>query len=311
MNLSGMRKLRAVIPMAIAVALAGVWYVRNPERMEMDDSVRAAARGATVHLPEGATYYEAAGPDTGRVIVLVHGFSVPSYIWDPTFNLLAGEGFRVIRYDLYGRGRSDRPDASYDPALYDAQLDGLIDSLGVRGPVDLVGLSFGGLVVAHYASTHAARVRSLTFVDPLTKAGGVPWFIALPGVGAYIWQTVVVPGMAEGQLSDFLHPEWYPTWPDRYRAQMQYRGFGRALRRTAMARRDVDFAAMYASIAQSGVPVLLIWGRQDKTLPIEDAEVMRQAIPALDFFPVDSSGHLPHIEQSASFNAKLLAFLRR
>jgi len=45
----------------------------------------------------------------GPAVALVHGFSVPYYVWDPTAPELARAGFRVLRYDLYGRGYSDRP----------------------------------------------------------------------------------------------------------------------------------------------------------------------------------------------------------
>jgi pimeloyl-ACP methyl ester carboxylesterase len=52
----------------------------------------------------------------------------------------ADSGFRVVRYDYYGRGRSDRVDAAYDQDLFVRQLAGLLDSLRVAGPVDLAGL---------------------------------------------------------------------------------------------------------------------------------------------------------------------------
>jgi pimeloyl-ACP methyl ester carboxylesterase len=54
--------------------------------------------------------------------VLIPGFSVPYVIWDPTFEDLVEKGFRVLRYDLFGRGYSDRPDAIYDLELFDRQL---------------------------------------------------------------------------------------------------------------------------------------------------------------------------------------------
>ncbi len=260
-------------------------------------------------LSAGATHYEVAGPDTGRVAVLVHGFSVPAYIWDSTYHALAGAGYRVIRYDLFGRGWSDRPNAAYDGAFYDAQLGGLLDSLRVTGPVDLFGLSFGGFVVAHFATTHPERVRTLVLVDPVTKGRELPTIIRTPVIGPYLWQVTAVPPMADNQASDFLHPEQFPGWADRYRPQMRYRGFGRSLRRSAIALGSTDFPTLYASIARAGTPVLLVWGKQDPTLPIADAANVTRPIPTAEFFPVDSAGHLPHLEQTAQFNARMFAFL--
>ena len=54
--------------------------------------------------PNAKTYYEIAGPAHGHPVVLVHDFSVPSCVWDGTFEHLAQAGFRVVRYDLYGVG---------------------------------------------------------------------------------------------------------------------------------------------------------------------------------------------------------------
>jgi pimeloyl-ACP methyl ester carboxylesterase len=294
---------------ALALGVAG-WYVyKNPERRLLDAEARAAAPGQFVTLEQGVTHYRVAGPDSGRVAVLVHGFSVPSYIWDSTIVALAGAGYRVIAYDLFGRGWSDRPDAAYDGAFYDAQLNGLLDSLRVAGPVDLFGLSFGGFVAAHYASTNPARVRSLTLVDPTTRSRGAPGMLATPYLGDFLFQTTAVPPMADNQASDFLHPEAFPDWADRYRPQMRYRGFGRALRRSIIALGSADFPAYYAAIERSGIPVLVIWGKQDSVLPIANAADITSAIPRAELFPVDSSGHLPHMEQAVIVRAKMLAFL--
>ena len=294
--------------LVLAAAAYGAW--KNPEHATLDAEARVGAPGKFITLSRGITHYELAGPDSARVVVLVHGFSVPSYIWDSTFAGLTAAGHRVLRYDLYGRGLSDRPGGEYDGALYDAQLGELLDSLRVTGPVDLVGLSFGGYVTAHYTGAHASRVHSLTLVDPAAQRGSMPRLLSVPVIGSWIWQTTRVPGMADGQFSDFLHPERYPTWADQYRPQMRYKGFGHALLSTAQLGARTDYDSLYAGVARTGVPVLLIWGKQDQTVPFTLSEVVRRNIPAVDFFPVDSAGHLPHIEQAQLVNARLSAFLR-
>ncbi|RFP26016.1 alpha/beta hydrolase [Duganella sp. BJB488] len=292
-------------------AAAGYQHYVNPEKSILDDQARnsAGAPGAFVALSDGVTHYEAAGPANGRVALLVHGFSVPSYIWDPTFKALADAGYRVIRYDLFGRGLSDRPDAAYDGAFYDRQIDDLLKALQANGPVDLFGLSFGGYVTAHYASTHPQRVRTLTLVDPSNTRPTIPWQLRAPLLGPYLFQVGAVPGMADNQAGDFLHPEQFPGWADRYRPQMAYRGFGRALYRSRMQMTEVDFDAMYTTIAKAGLPVQLIWGKQDPTLPVAQSAHIRRAMPALTYVEIDQSGHLPQMEQTAIFNQHMLAFL--
>ena len=305
-----LRVLLILIVLAGASA-AGYHHYKNPEQHTLDASARAAAAapGAYLTLGDGVTHYEVAGPADGRVAVLVHGFSVPSYIWDPTFAALREAGYRVIRYDLYGRGLSDRPDAAYDGAFYDRQLDELLAALKVTGAVDLFGLSFGGYVTAHYTSTHPQRVRTLTLVDPSNTAPKLSWQFATPLLGPYLFQVGAVPTMAENQSGDFLHPERFPGWAERYRPQMRYHGFGRALYRSRLNLSHADFDGIYAAIARAGTPLQLIWGKQDPVIPVAQSARIRQAIPSLQYVEIDQSGHLPQMEQTASFNQHMLAFL--
>ncbi|WP_343728971.1 alpha/beta hydrolase [Duganella sp.] len=308
-----MTRLRWLL-LAVVLAMAGLtgyYHDRNPERRALTAAVRQhdGSPGAYAPLSDGVTYYEAAGPDDGRVAVLVHGFSVPSYIWDPTFAALRDAGYRVIRYDLFGRGMSDRPDAAYDGAFYDRQLDELLKTLKVDGKIDLFGLSFGGYVSAHYASTHPLRIRTLNLVDPSNTAPAIPWQLAAPLLGPYLFQTTAVPTMADNQSSDFLHPERFPGWAERYRPQMQFYGFGRALYRSRLSLSRENFDAIYASIARAGTPVHLIWGKQDPVIPVAQAARIRQAMPAVSYTEIDQSGHLPQMEQTALFNQHMLAYL--
>lgn len=303
-----LRVVALIIPLLL-LAAAGAWFWRNPETSTLDEAARQGAPGRFVRLSDGMTHYEIAGPDSGRVAVLVHGFSVPYYIWDSTAVALGAAGYRVVRYDVYGRGLSDRPDVTYDGALYDRQLSELLDSLRIAGPVDLMGLSYGGYVTGHFAATHRDRVRTLTLVDPVAESRQVPAFLALPVIGEWFWQVWQAPGAADGQASDFLHPEHWPDWADRYRPQMRYRGFGRALLRSSLASSTTDFAAHYAAVGKTGIPVLLIWGKQDSTVSIIHSDVVRNGIPGIEYLVVDSAGHLPNLEQPAVVHARMLSFL--
>lgn len=302
-------RLFAALFVVAAVGAGGAYLMRNPETATLDDTARLGAPGRFVTLSDGVTHFELSGPDSGRVAVLVHGFSVPYYIWDSTAVALSAAGYRVIRYDVFGRGLSDRPDVAYDGALYDRQLAELLDSLQVPGPVDLMGLSYGGFVTGHFTATHPARVRTLTLIDPAAVSSPLPAILTTPLLGAWIWQVMQAPKAADGQLSDFLHPERWPDWVARYRPQMQYRGFGRALRRSAITSSRTNYAEHYAAVGATGVPVLLIWGKQDSTVSIAHSSVVRNGVPGIEYFVLDSAGHLPHMEQAAAVRERMLGFL--
>jgi alpha-beta hydrolase superfamily lysophospholipase len=99
----------AAVVALLGLALAGFYVARNPERQTLDEAARKGAPGRFIRLSDGVTHYDLTGPDSGPTIVLVHGFSVPYYIWDSTAAALSAAGHHVLRYDEFGRGLSDRP----------------------------------------------------------------------------------------------------------------------------------------------------------------------------------------------------------
>mgnify|MGYP003694380951 CR=1 FL=1 len=69
----------------MGAALRGLYVAADPEKLDIDDSVRKSVSGQFVRLADGYTHYELGGPAHGEIVVLAAGISVPYYIWDPTF----------------------------------------------------------------------------------------------------------------------------------------------------------------------------------------------------------------------------------
>ena len=305
-----MKKALALVFSVAVIGIAGYYVWKNPEHLALNDAAREGVPGRFVRLSDGVTHYQIDGPDTGRVVMLSHGFSVPYYIWDSTATALARAGYRVIRYDTYGRGWSDRPSVAYNDRLFERQIGELLDSLHVTGKVDFGGVSFGGYTMGVYTGRHPERVRSLILVDPVAgKSPATLHPIDYPIVGAFLFQTQAVPTMDQGQASDFIDPARFPDWAERYRVQMQYRGFGRALRSTQIERRGLDTDTLYRRVAAGNFPVLLIWGVKDATVPFERNALVRRSIPAAEFHAIEGAGHLPILEQAARTDSIILAFL--
>jgi pimeloyl-ACP methyl ester carboxylesterase len=304
-------RLLLVPALLFAVAYAG-FVLLDPERRRLDDAARREAPGRFVRLADGVTHYEAAGPDTGRVVVVAAAFSVPAYISDSLYHRLADSGFRVVRFDYFGRGWSDRTDAAYDQDFFVRQIAGLLDSLGF-GQVDLAGVSFGGAIMTSFADRYPDRVRSLIYVDPVFNAGrrlrreeSSPW----------AWRVhMVLRGgtqvLANSQRYDFLHPERFPEWPARFRVQQQFQGTREALRRTRAAIAVAPHQReQIRRVGTHPRPVLIVWGRQDRISPFSGSRELLTAIPRAVLAPVDSAGHLPHLEQPDTVAAAVVRFLR-
>src|SRR5438067_11316571 len=121
----------------------------------------------------------------------------------------------------------------------------------------------------------------------------------------------MAPRLPEMQWEDFLHPERYPHYLDAYREQMRYRGFRRALLETLRNYISKDVTADFKRLGRSGKPALLIWGKEDKDVPIAIADKVREDVPQAEFHAVDDAAHIPHYERPEVVNPIMLEFLRR
>ncbi len=311
-----MRYVRLVV-LGLALVCLGtlaVYRWMDPEQRTMDDQARTGVPGHFVRLPDGVTHYETAGPDTGRVVVLAAAFSVPAYLSDSLFQRLGRAGFRAIRFDYYGRGWSDRPRTTYDLAVFTRQLGGLLDSLGVSGPVDLAGLSFGAAIVTEFADRHPDRVRSLTYINPVFNTGRQ---LAPEERSAFAWDVYMVfrggtDAMATSQPYDFFYPDRHPDWVDRYRVQQQFKGTREALRRTRVAIAVApNQSAQLRALGTNPRPVLIVWGMQDEGVPFSESAALLEAMPRATLVPVDSAGHLPHLDQPDVVVPAVVEFLQQ
>ncbi len=280
----------------------------------LDDAARRKAPGDFIQLPDGMVHYELTGTADKTPVVFVHGFSVPYYIWDHTFPALAEAGFRALRYDLFGRGYSDRPNLPYNLELFVRQLKDLLTALQIPRPVSLVGLSMGGPITAGFTSQNPAWVHKLCLLDPAGFQAGRPMLyrlISLPGLGELLIGLFARLLLASSQLDDLYLPEKFPGYPEQFLPQMQYRGFRRAILSTLRVGPLSGLGETYQRVGKLGLPVMLVWGKQDKLLPFELSEKARQLLPEAEFHMIDQAGHIPHYERPEVVNPLLVAFLNK
>lgn len=295
------------------IVLTGAWLYFDEEHTRLDTKSRAQLDETFIDLPAGTVHYELGGPPDGEAVVLVHGFSVPAYLWDPTFEALTGAGYRVLRFDLYGRGHSDRPDVEYTIAFFADQVEQLTRIMLPDTAFNLVGLSMGGPIVTKFTNQHAQRVKRLILLDPMVYA---PSRVAIspmdkPFIGEYLANVYLIPQLAAGQANDFINKQLYPDWGNRFREQMQYHGFRRAILSTIRNFPDSDMLGEYASLGQLDLPVQLYWGREDQTVPLEYSEKILELVPRAKLSIIENAGHIPHFERPEAFNPLLINFLQQ
>ena len=288
-------------------------YVHETE--EITDSLRKSAGGSFIALPNGYTHYELKGDSNAETIVLVHGFSVPNFIWEPTFHALTKAGYRVLRYDLFGRGYSDRPKTAYTLDLFTQQLRDLLDALKITKPVNLFGLSMGGPITATFTTHHPERVKKLALFAPAgaeaLSFGGLFNLLLIPGIGDLLMGLFGKKTLINGIAEDFYDSDLIAHFQNLYGPQLKIQGFGRAILSTMRNDALRDSSDIYRRVGEMNIPTLLIWGREDKTVPYEQAEIVVSSLKQVRFHTIEKSGHIPHYENADEVNPIILDFLKK
>ena len=262
------------------------------------------------NLSKGFTFYKHDNKEASTApIILIHGFSVPSYIWDPTFELLSNKGYNVISLDLFGRGFSENIDQPYTDKLFANQVIDLMIELNIDS-AKLVGLSNGGRVISKVAELKPSLVSSLIYVASSgfrSIQESKDKSVSNEEVENFIKNNY--PTISKGQLEDFKYPENHLGWDEKYEELLKYKGFAKALISTRKNHYTMD--DIHKKIQESDIPVYTIWGDSDKVVVYDEFEKRIDSLmPKRKEFFILESGHLPHMENPEQFNRILLSIIK-
>jgi len=294
----------------LLIAILGPYLALHREARTLDAATRKALGGAYVTLPSGVTHYELSGPVDGPTVVLIHGGTIPFYGWDAQVSALREAGFRVLRYDHLGRGYSDRPRVDYDRALYQTQLDDLLAALDIEGPVNLVGVSFGGAIAATFAEAHPERVAKLVLIAPVVDyAEGRALFglAKVPLLSGWYGRVFSVRATVARANGFFQESGADPSYAQRFEEQTHFEGYEQAL--LSMSRTDAltSYRDTYAALDDQ--PTLLLWGSDDAEIPRDHMELLRDTIGNVSLVEIEGAGHGVTIQRQEEVNRRIVGFL--
>ena len=309
-------KWRWVIIGVVVVVLVvpfGLYVASDRENKELNESTRTELGGTYVTLSDGVTHYELDGPEEGQTVMLVHGATIPMWIWDSQVGALTSAGFRVLRYDMYGRGYSDRPDVDYNRELYRKQMLDLLDTLDLTEPVHLMGLSLGGAFVTDFTANYPERVRCLVLVAPVVNSVSNDTSIKLlrpPVIGDFLMRTVAVKTFVKRASSLFEGTDMADQYNKLFYKQVTYKGFERAS--ISMFRGDAmrDYLEAYRAVGKQDRKVMLVWGTEDEDISREMIDEVQKAIPHIEFHCLEGVGHQLNLEVTEEFNQLMVDFLK-
>ncbi len=306
-----MRVVAAVLLLVLLLVLlgAGVWaYTPDRSRAALEAEYRVT-EAEYRDIAGLRVRYRDTGPRDGPALLLLHGFGSSLETWEGWAGLLQGK-YRVIRLDLPGFGLTGAdPSDDYSDARGSEVLAGLLDALGVRRAV-VIGNSLGGKLAWAMAAAQPERVRGLVLVSPdgfrspgfeYGQAPSIPPLLRLLPYSApkVLLRQSLAPAYADpARLSD--------TVVQRYWDMLRAPGVRRAILARTAQLRLTDPAPVLARIE---VPVLLLWGLQDRMIPVSHAADYLAALPHARLSELAGLGHVPFEEDPAGSVGPLMAFL--
>jgi len=269
---------------------------------------------ARLLLPNGLTTRLFDSGGSGVPLVLLHGLGLSLEIWGKVIPALSAR-HRVIAFDFPGYGEADRPDAAYDSAFFAAQVEAVMDALGLDKAV-LIGSSLGAGTIVRFSARNLARIHRAVLMapggfgrhtHPVLRAPCVPVIGYALGKPTWLSNAFALrlsmadPAFATRELIDMA--AGYAEKAGSHRAFVRTVTTGLSLSGVKNIEAIAEIAAAMAC------PTLVLWGRQDRVFPVAQAKVAGRLLPDARVVEIDRCGHYPQWEQPDRMVSETLAFI--
>lgn len=307
-------KVLFVLVVIAAAALTAFWFTR-PADVSFDEVRAGIPNAAYSHFAEidgVRLHYQEKG--NGAPLVLIHGYTSSTYSWKDVFEPLA-KNFRVIALDLKGFGFSGKPDGDYTRRAQATLVTHLLDYLKIE-KAWLCGSSMGGEIALNVALANPQRVAGLILVDSagVNESGSgslAPRYLQLPIVGRVLTALAL---RSDKLVRQGLEKSFYDQTKvtnerlANYYRPLQTRGGQLAAVR---ARTQANLFPVEADLGRITLPTLLIWGAEDRLIPLAAGRKMNSLIKDSRLVIFENCGHLPQEEMPERVVAEITEFNAR
>lgn len=263
----------------------------------------------TVDIGEMSLAIYRGGAGEGReTLVMLHGYSADRQVW-PRFAKHLIDRYDIVIPDLAGHG--DSPFVSgidYGAPAQGERVIALLDALKIER-AHVIGNSMGGFIAAHLALRHPDRILSATLIDP----AGV--LAPTPSEADRLIEAGQNPFEVQDRAAfDRFYPMTMhraPWLPESVLAAVAQRYIDRREALAEIKRGFYHRDMLDTRLGEIRVPVLLLWGREDRLLDISTAPVWAAGIPGAEVEIFDGVGHMPMVEIPEAAAARVATFLSK
>ncbi len=301
---------------ALAFVAAKLWLrPRDVDWEKNREAIFNAEYSRFVDVEGVRVHYQEAGRSDAPPMILIHGFASSNLVWSKVLLELAAADFRVIAPDLLGYGYSGKPrELDYTIGSQARMIVGLLKQLGIERAA-VVGSSYGGAVAVTIALDKPELVAKLVLVGAVTNNAPTRYMLmrlfSSPIIGDILSPLLVGSRrLLRARMKRVYDRHAWELDERRVHARhlpLQTRGTHRAIIRT-VRRWDAERVSRDAHLITQ--PTLLLWGDQDREVPLENGERLQERLPNSRLLVFKECGHLPHEEYPEEFTAIVTEFLR-
>lgn len=284
-----------ILPVLGAAAFPFIRETLRPDVAQV--RANTSRPGQLADLPSGKTWYNWSGPSSGPVAVCVHGLSTPSFVWGAAVEALSDQGFRVLTYDLYGRGLSDRAPGDQSVDFHLRQLNELLADQKVADGFTLLGYSMGGAIVTCFAARTPQRLKQAVIIAPAGLGhdlGGTSAYVTKnPGfIANWLMQTRGAAELREGIKSEAAgFTSAVPGIWEMQADELKVKGYIPAITSSLQHFLRGDLRAEHEAIRDAGLPLLAIWGAGDTVIPIACRDKLATINPDATLVTIPDAPH--------------------
>jgi pimeloyl-ACP methyl ester carboxylesterase len=238
---------------------------------------------------EGSAAQEAKGD-----VLFIHGLGSSADRWLDIPDAMSLLGLRPVAIDLPGFGQSGKPEIDYTIEKFVETVAGFMRKTGMQ-KASIVGHSLGGYIAAQLAAEHADLVDRLALIDTSGMLGG-PTPLLKQYLGAAMNpEKKAVRAVLEQLVADPIRiPE---VLVDGFIHRMHQPGAKHAFK--SAYENSVNTQIGFDRLKRIGAPALIIWGRQDRLIPLEYFRTFQESIAGSKVAIVEDAGHAPFAEKPA------------